>query len=65
MANLSLILVVAFLFVSGLAVAEQTDSAHSGSWSGVIINSGCTVDEAFAEAAKCTDKRAGSKAGFV
>ncbi|HVB58338.1 MAG TPA: hypothetical protein VNE63_18180 [Candidatus Acidoferrales bacterium] len=30
--------------------------ANSGSWSGVIINSGCTVDEAFAEAAKRTEK---------
>ncbi len=27
-----------------------------GSWSGVIINSNCTADEAFAEAAKCTAK---------
>jgi hypothetical protein len=25
------------------------------SWSGVIFNSGCTPDEAFAEAAKCTE----------
>ena len=27
------------------------------SWSGVIINSGCTVDEAFAESDKCFEKR--------
>lgn len=26
------------------------------SWSGVIINSGCSPDAAFAEAAKCTEK---------
>jgi hypothetical protein len=31
--------------------------ADSGSWSGIIINSGCTADEAFAEAAKCTENR--------
>jgi hypothetical protein len=35
--------------------------AISVSWSGVIINSGCTVDEAFAEAAKCTEKVPGAK----
>ena len=27
----------------------------ANSWSGVIVNSGCTPDEAFAEAAKCTE----------
>ncbi len=31
--------------------------AASGSWSGVIINSGCSAEEAFAEAAKCTENR--------
>ena len=31
------------------------------SWSGVIINSGCTADEAFAEADKCTDNTPGAK----
>ena len=30
-------------------------------WSGVIINSGCTADEAFAEADKCTDNVPGAK----
>jgi hypothetical protein len=35
----------------------QNDLANSGSWSGVIINSGCTPDEAFAESAKCTENR--------
>jgi hypothetical protein len=29
---------------------------NSRSWSGVIINSGCTADEAFAEADKCYEK---------
>src|SRR5215467_11953003 len=33
----------------------------SGSWSGVIINSGCTAEEAFAEAAKCTDNLPGTR----
>ena len=40
------------------ATTGQDNSANSGSWSGVIINSGCTADEAFAEAAKCTEKGA-------
>jgi hypothetical protein len=34
----------------------QTDNSSLGSWSGVIINNNCNADEAFAEAAKCTDK---------
>jgi hypothetical protein len=35
----------------------QSDLAKSGSWSGVIFNGDCTLDEAFAEAAKCTEDR--------
>ena len=31
--------------------------ANSGTWSGIIINSDCSADEAFAEAAKCTENR--------
>ena len=54
--NFPLIWTVALFFVSGLALARQTDNANSGSWSGVIINSNCSPDEAFAEAAKCTEK---------
>jgi hypothetical protein len=30
-------------------------------WSGIIINSGCTADEAFAEADKCTENTPGAK----
>jgi hypothetical protein len=48
-------------FASTLTLAAQESMAHSVSWSGVIINSGCTVDEAFAEAAKCTEKVPGAK----
>jgi hypothetical protein len=50
-----------FFAVVGTAMAGQGDAASSRSWSGVIINSGCTVDEAFAEAAKCTEKVPGTK----
>jgi AhpC/TSA family len=54
--NFPVICMVAGFFVSGLALAGETDDPNSGSWSGVIINSNCTADEAFAEAAKCTEK---------
>lgn len=47
---------VACVFVAGLALARPSLSANSGSWSGVIINSNCSPDEAFAEAATCTEK---------
>ena len=56
MANLSLTCPVAFFLVSSLAPAGQNDKANPGSWSGVIINNTCSVDEAFAESAKCTEK---------
>ena len=52
----SWLLTMAILFACNLALAGQDSMTNSGSWSGVIINSGCTADEAFAEAAKCTEK---------
>ena len=52
---------LAFLFASSLTLGEQNGVKLQGAWSGVIINSGCTVDEAFAEAAKCTDKLRGPR----
>ena len=57
-ANFPLIWTVTLFFLSGFALARQTDNANSGSWFGVIINSNCSPDEAFAEAAKCTEKGA-------
>src|SRR5262249_31719435 len=47
------------LCTSNLLWAGQTVKT-SGAWSGVIINSTCTVDEAFAEVPKCTDNVPGS-----
>ena len=55
-ANFPLIWTVTLFFLSGFALARQTDNANSGSWSGVIVNNNCTADEAFAEAPKCTEK---------
>jgi hypothetical protein len=56
MTNFTLICTVALLFASSVGLTGQTDSPNSGSWSGVIINNNCNADEAFAEAAKCTEK---------
>ncbi len=61
MAKRSLMCSVAFLLAANLVLAGQNDKANSGAWSGVIINSGCTVDEAFAQSAKCTKSVPGGK----
>src|ERR1019366_4839609 len=45
---------LALLFTVTLTLAGQTNLANLGSWSGVIINSTCSVDEAFTESVKCT-----------
>ena len=60
----SLILFLALLFGFNLTMAQEGNTTNSGSWSGVIINSGCTLDEAFAEASKCTDYVPGAKLVF-
>jgi len=54
--NIPLIGTIAFLLVFSVGMTGQSDNPNSGSWSGVIINSNCSPDEAFAEAAKCTQK---------
>ena len=54
--NFSVMWMEACCFVLGVGLAGQSANPNSGSWSGVIINSNCTPDEAFAEAAKCTQK---------
>ena len=56
MLNQALVSAAALCVVAGPLVAGQADNATSRSWSGVVINSNCTVDEAFAEAEKCTEK---------
>ena len=55
---------MALLCLTRLASAWQQENVNPRSWSGVIINSGCTSDEAFAEADKCYEKRAGAKLSF-
>jgi hypothetical protein len=43
--------------MSNMATPSQKEMANSGPWSGIIINSGCTPEEAFAESAKCIENR--------
>ncbi len=52
-------LAIALLCLPSFAPAWQSDNMNPRSWSGVIINSGCTADEAFAESDKCYGKGAG------
>ena len=56
-----LAVLLALLSSSWCALAWQQENVTLKSWSGVIINSGCTPDEAFAEADKCFEKRPGGK----
>jgi hypothetical protein len=48
--------IILFSSFSWSALAQK-NMANSGTWSGIIINSDCTADEAFAESAKCTENR--------
>jgi len=48
------------LFFFSLSLVGQDKMPNPGTWSGVIVNSSCTIDEAFAEAAKCTDNVPGT-----
>jgi hypothetical protein len=54
--NFPAICVVLFFCAFGWTLNGQSENPNSGSWSGVIINSNCTAEEAFAEAPKCTEK---------
>jgi hypothetical protein len=53
--------VLALIFVGTVSLPAQKLADNRGSWSGVIVNSSCTADEAFTEAAKCTEKVPGTK----
>jgi peroxiredoxin len=48
------------ILAAAVTVAGQSENTKTGSWSGVIVNGICTPDEAFAEAAKCTDATPGA-----
>jgi hypothetical protein len=57
----SAFLLVLALSSAAIFVTAQEHMSQLPSWSGVIVNANCTPDEAFAEAAKCTDSRANAK----
>ena len=57
MVKLCISFTIALLCLAKFAPAWQQENVSSRSWSGVIINSGCTSDEAFAEAVKRIENR--------
>ena len=57
MVKLCISFTIVLLCLAKFAPAWQQENVLPRSWSGVIINSGCTADEAFAESAKCFEKR--------
>jgi len=57
MSGRCILITVALFCCATLGPAWQKENVNPTSWSGVIINSGCTVDEAFAEAEKCIENR--------
>ena len=61
MTKFRFISILGLVLVASMSFGGQKDMIKPGPWSGVIINSGCTPDEAFAEAAKCTDQVPGGK----
>jgi len=56
MARLS-IRFLAGLFGAAACAAAWQGNVNTGTWSGIIINGGCTADEAFAESDKCFERR--------
>jgi hypothetical protein len=60
----SLLCLVALFCIAPLALGGQNNMTNSGSWSGIIINSGCTQDQAFAEAEECTKSVPGGTVSF-
>jgi hypothetical protein len=64
MAKRLLICAVALSCVAPVAAARQEKMTNSGSWHGIIINSGCTPEQAFVEAAECTQNVPGGKLSF-
>ena len=60
----SFLCILALSVIAPLAMAAQDNMANAGSWSGIIINSGCTTDQAFAEADECTKSVPGGMLSF-
>ena len=56
-----LLSLVTLFYVVPFAATAQTNTTKAGSWSGVLVSSGCNADEAFAESAECTKEVPGAK----
>lgn len=54
--NFPVLCLLAFFFAFGLTLNGQSENPNAGPWSGVIINGNCSLEEAFNEAPKCTEK---------
>ena len=59
--RLGLGLTLALILSGAFSVQAQEAPANPKSWSGVLVNSDCNVDEAFGEAAKCEESGPGTK----
>jgi len=55
-----LLLIPALFLVAPLA-AGQSAGSNSGSWSGILVSSGCNADEAFFESPECNKVVPGAK----
>ncbi len=56
-----LLCLLAFFSAAPFAMASQDARRESGSWSGILVSSGCNADEAFAESPECTKNVPGAK----
>jgi hypothetical protein len=52
---------IAILFCIAPLMAAQTSAPDTGPWSGIIVNSTCTPEQGFNEAAECTAPVPGTK----
>jgi hypothetical protein len=48
-------------FIAALAAAGQSAASKPGTWSGILVSSGCNPDEAFAESPECMKDVPGAK----
>lgn len=56
-----LLALLTLLCVAPVTLSGQTAAASSGSWSGMIVSSGCNADEAFNESPECYKNVSGAK----
>src|SRR5258708_28639609 len=52
---------IALFSIAPFAAAGQNNTTKSGSWSGILVASGCNADKAFAESPESTKNLPGAK----